>query len=269
MKRRVVFTMMVCLSFTTASRAMPPDSPDIVYIDGSPCNRLCQAYMAWSRRLLNRSARDSSDMSSQVAAPAAATTPAGHDRLVKPRLAHTEANRPATIAKSPARTANSPAAANAKPADTSRSKPLEAPDTRKPPTNALDSAHTSPPGPNQTESSGAEMADAKQADERSLRAELGSGADSLPTSIRAQLVAAAAVAERSTPAVIGSADATSATSADKPDEAAEPNARTLVALVISHPEIKSVSELAGKDVAFDDRQSASQTRVTAALVAAG
>src|SRR5215475_14589463 len=192
MKRRVVFTMMVCLSFTTASRAMPPDSPDIVYIDGSPCNRLCQAYMAWSRRLLNRSARDSSDMSSQVAAPAAATTPAGHDRLVRPRLAHTEANRPATIAKSPARTANSPAAANAKPADTSRSKPLETPETKKPPTSA-DSAHTSPPGPDQTESSGAEIADAKQADERSARPDLDSGADSLPRSIRAQLAAAAAV----------------------------------------------------------------------------
>lgn len=270
MKRRVVFTVMMCLSFTTASRAMPPDQPDIVYIDGIPCNRLCQSYMAWSRRLLNRSARDSSDMPSQVAIPAAAhPKPAAHDRLVGPRVGHAGTNRPHTVAKLPARIANSRAAANAKPVDTSCTKPLEAPDTRKPPTNALDSERTSPSGPGQAETSGAGMADARQADERSARAEPGSTADSLPRSIRAQLVAAAAVAERSTPAVIGSPDATSAIAAEKQDAATEPNARILVALVISRPEIKSVSELARKDVAIDERQSASKTRVTAALVAAG
>jgi hypothetical protein len=59
MKRCVVFAVMACASLTTTSRAMPPDSPDIVYIDGIPCNRPCQAYMAWSRRVLNRSAQDS------------------------------------------------------------------------------------------------------------------------------------------------------------------------------------------------------------------
>jgi hypothetical protein len=272
-----MFTVMVCLSFTTASRAMPPDQPDIVIIDGSPCNRLCQAYMEWSRRLLNRSARDSADSPSQIAAPAAARPkPAVHDRIVRPRVARTEANRPATMPKLPPPLANSPAAANATPADTSRAKPPQAPDTRKPegpekaPTNALDSAHTSSSGPNHSETSGAEMANAKQTDELSSHAEPGSGADSLPRSIRAQVIAAAAVAERSTPAAILSPDATSASSVDgKADESTGPNAETLVALLISHPEIKSVSELTGRTIAIDDRQSASETRVTAALVAAG
>jgi hypothetical protein len=269
MKRCVVFTVMVCLSFTTASRAMPPDSPDIAYIDGSPCNRLCQAYMAWSRRLLNRSAQDSADIPSQLAAPAAAKPrPAVHDRLVKPRVARTEANRPVTIAKLPARTANSPAAAIAKPADTSSTKAAGTPDTNKAErpekaqTNTIDSAHTSPSGPKQVETSGAEMADAKQTDALSSRPGLGSAADSLPWSIRAQVVAAAAVAERSTPAAILSPD-------NKAAESTETNANILVALVISHPEIKSVSELAGKDVAIDDRQSASETRVKTALATAG
>jgi hypothetical protein len=111
------------------------------------------------------------------------------------------------------------------------------------------------------------MADAKQADQLSSRPELGSTADSLPRSIRAQVVAAAAVAERSTLPVIESPDATNAD--HKANESTAPNAEMLVALLISHPEIKSVSELAGKDVAIDDRQSASETRVKTALVAAG
>jgi hypothetical protein len=269
MKRRVVFIVMVCLSFTTASRAMPPDQPDIVYIDGVPCNRPCRAYMEWSRRLSNRSAQDSADILSRLATRSAAKPkPAVHDRLVKPRVARIEPNRPATIAKLPARLANSPAAANAKPADTSRARPAEVPDTRIPEgpenaqTNTIDSAHTSPSGPKQVETSGAEMADAKQTDALSSHPKFGSTADSLPWSIRAQVVAAAAVAERSTPAAIESPD-------NKAAESTEPNVNILVALVISHPEIKSVSELAGKDVAIDDRQSASEMRVKTALATAG
>jgi hypothetical protein len=111
------------------------------------------------------------------------------------------------------------------------------------------------------------MAEAKQADELSSYPGFGSTAGSLPMSIRAQVVAAAAVAERSTLPAIESADATNLD--HKANESAEPNAEMLVALLISHPEIKSVSELTGRTIAIDDRQSASQTRVTAALVAAG
>jgi TRAP-type uncharacterized transport system substrate-binding protein len=33
-----------------ALQAHPLDSPDIVYIDGMPCNSACQSYMAWSRQ---------------------------------------------------------------------------------------------------------------------------------------------------------------------------------------------------------------------------
>ena len=33
-------------------KASPLDSPDIVYIDGQPCNSACQSYMAWSRQIV-------------------------------------------------------------------------------------------------------------------------------------------------------------------------------------------------------------------------
>jgi hypothetical protein len=195
-------------------------------------------------------------MPGQVAAPAATKPkPLVHDRLAKPRVARAEANRPATTAKLPARLANRPAAANAKPADTSGAEPAEARDTKQPgapenmQTNAIDNAR-----------------------EPSSRAELGSDTVSLPKSIRDQIVAAATVAEQLTLAAIGlpqqmHESSTERASADA--KASEPDAKALVALLISHLEIISVAELAGKDVAIDDRHFGSATSVKTALVAAG
>ena len=39
------------------SQAHPLDGPDIVYIDGQPCNSLCQSYMTWSSKVSSRSRR--------------------------------------------------------------------------------------------------------------------------------------------------------------------------------------------------------------------
>jgi DnaJ domain len=39
------------------SQAHPLDGPDIVYIDGQPCNSLCQSYMTWPGKVSSRSAR--------------------------------------------------------------------------------------------------------------------------------------------------------------------------------------------------------------------
>jgi hypothetical protein len=51
---------------------------------------------------------------------------------------------------------------------------------------------------------------------------------------------------------------------------ASPNAiDLLVALVMARPEIKSISALTGKDIAIDDRQSASNGIILTAIVAAG
>jgi ABC-type phosphate/phosphonate transport system substrate-binding protein len=47
------------------------------------------------------------------------------------------------------------------------------------------------------------------------------------------------------------------------------NTDHLVALLMARPEIKSVSDLAGKDVAIEDRQSASSETIRNAITAAG
>jgi hypothetical protein len=54
MKRSVlvIFFALVLLDSSSRAEAHPLDSPGTVYIDGVPCNIPCQAYMAWSRRVL-------------------------------------------------------------------------------------------------------------------------------------------------------------------------------------------------------------------------
>jgi hypothetical protein len=112
-------------------------------------------------------------------------------------------------------------------------------------------------------------------------AKADAAANPKPRTIQAQVAAATAVAERVTAATAVPAPAQTASNTD-PSNRSEPpvnsektatappnNANPLVALLIARPDIKSVSDLAGKDIAIDDRQSASSDDVRAAIVAAG
>src|ERR1700730_958700 len=54
-KRWVLLSCVLLLGSAGPSEANPLDSPDIVYIDGLPCNSLCQSYMAWSRAASSKS----------------------------------------------------------------------------------------------------------------------------------------------------------------------------------------------------------------------
>jgi hypothetical protein len=54
-KKWILLASVLSLGSAGISQAHPLDSPDIVYIDGLPCNRACQSYMAWSRKTLSRS----------------------------------------------------------------------------------------------------------------------------------------------------------------------------------------------------------------------
>jgi len=76
--------------------------------------------------------------------------------------------------------------------------------------------------------------------------------------VDAQVAAATALAER----------LTATTVAPPPDMKAD-NTDLLVAVLMARPDIKSVSDLAGKTIAVDDRYSASNGIVRTAIVAAG
>ena len=49
--RSAIFACMVVLGSAGTSMATPMDEPGTVYIGGSPCNRLCRSYIAWSRKV--------------------------------------------------------------------------------------------------------------------------------------------------------------------------------------------------------------------------
>jgi hypothetical protein len=51
-KTSVILICALSFGAVGVSKASPPDSPDIVYVDGQPCNSACQSYMAWSRQLI-------------------------------------------------------------------------------------------------------------------------------------------------------------------------------------------------------------------------
>jgi len=48
-RKWTLLTLIFFLGSVATLQANPLDSPGIVYIDGLPCNRACQSYMAWSR----------------------------------------------------------------------------------------------------------------------------------------------------------------------------------------------------------------------------
>src|SRR6266436_5850903 len=110
-KRWVLLTSMLLLGSAGTAEAAPLDSPDIVYIDGLPCNRLCQSYMAWSRKASSLSAQAA--FAPRFPKPRGATGMRGEGsrsatrvRLAKPAAPNSNGMRQAPIADSqPARNA--------------------------------------------------------------------------------------------------------------------------------------------------------------------
>jgi hypothetical protein len=91
-KKWILLTSVLSLGSAGISQAHPLDSPDIVYIDGLPCNSACQSYMAWSRKTLSRSGKLTSSRLPQRSANAVVhrstvagegSKPAAHARIAK------------------------------------------------------------------------------------------------------------------------------------------------------------------------------------------
>jgi ABC-type phosphate/phosphonate transport system substrate-binding protein len=101
-------------------------------------------------------------------------------------------------------------------------------------------------------------------------------ANSNNRSIEAQVAAAATLAELLTPATAAAAADIRADDRDRSPGKAEKTGRPsandtdlLVAILMAHSNVTSVSELTGKTIAIDDRHSASNSNVRTAIVAAG
>jgi TRAP-type uncharacterized transport system substrate-binding protein len=208
--RWVIPTCMLVLGTVGASEAAPLDSPDTVYVDGKPCNRLCQSYTAWFQQLSSAPARRSPK------AGVRRVTGMGGDR----------------------------------------SKP------------------TPPAGDAASET------DPMRASVTDKHVTVGTPAN---FKNRQPVAAATAVAQQVTaPAAVPAAEpkanrggrsghlkAARRAAAENIASASPKDADHLVVLLMVRPEIKSVSDLAGKNIAIDDKQSASTGNVQRAIAAAG
>lgn len=235
----MLLSCILLLGSAATSAAGPLDSPDIVYIDGLPCNRLCQSYMAWSRKASSRSGQPAS------AQPAP----------LPPKVA------PPQVIGAGIRGEKS------KPTAHVRVAKQRAPDSQEMPQGRI--AGLQPAGKAAADS---DATPEKIADSHPTG---GAAAGSNMLAIRAQVTAATAVAERITVAIAVSAPEPKANETalpkdtEKSTSAPPVDTDRLVALLMAAPEIKSVSDLANKKIAVDDKQSAYSASVRTAIAAAG
>jgi hypothetical protein len=247
-KRWVLLSCVLLLGSAGSLEATPLDSPDIVYIDGLPCNSLCQSYMALSRQSSSRAAQA---VSAQPLPKAVV-----HREMAAIRGERSKAAAYARVAKQGA--ANSRQAA--------------------PNSNEMPRARLADLQPRDNVAPDSEPAQARIAD--SHPADHAAAVSSTRT-LRDQVTAATVVAERMT--VAAAAPEPNAVNTDRADrgETAPPrdadmtasaaaiDPDLLVALVMARPEMKSISDLANKNVAIDGAPSASNGSVRTAIVAAG
>jgi hypothetical protein len=278
--------LILFLGSTGTLQAEPLDSPGVVYIDGQPCSRACQAYMDWSYRA--QSARRREEREITVAVPDEVEfkriEPVARPRVAKhaapvsrtaPHAGKATSNGKAAGIKAP----NDKKIAVAKPAPSAPAKDGPAARAAATPEKAASESVAAIQKPEPTAESAAQLAQAAAVAapppaEAPAPKELVSKppAPEVKPEAKAEIVLpppatleVAAAPAAPTPAMAPSkareiAKAASA-SLDDPDN--------LVALVLARPEINSLSDLNNKSIAITEKQSASSGRISAALMAAG
>src|SRR5215475_12641602 len=246
-KNWIMLTGLLFLGAVGSSQAHPLDSPDVVYIDGLPCNRACQSYMAWSWR------RTSSV--TQHAAPVEATPIESAPVEAAPKK---PALRPAKRAVSRSAAVHRESSKPAAPRIAKRAAPSPARVTTLPPA-------MTPPAISEPVRSDAAVSPAAH----------DASPVSEPKTVQEQVAAATALAEQATPRqepTNAEVSVTGTVDPGNPEAAASTatdNRDNRVAVLMARPEIESVSDLAGKDVAIEDRQAASSASIRTAIASAG
>jgi hypothetical protein len=260
-------TLILSLCASGALQANPLDSPGIVYIDGLPCNRACQSYMAASDRALSARHREQretivvvpveaeAEIVGHTARPRAARQPMPVPRPPRAGLAASNTTASHTKKAAAPRLAGQPASKDI-PAVTATVTPEKAVEEtvaaiQKPEPKVENSDR---PEPAKT----AAIAVPQPAEAPTSKAPTSEVKPELPPPATLEIAAVAAGAAPSTAKEIGK------TASALPDDA-----DNLVALVLARPEINSLSDLNNKTIAITEKQSASSGRVSAALMAAG
>ena len=239
----------VSLGLTGASLAHPKDSPGTVYIDGVPCNLACQSYMAWSRKTLKESQVTARGAANRSTAKASGETPR---KRISKRVEPISADAPSRKKTGDAQAAR-PATPEPPPLPRSRTEAAPFNVENRDPSAALAPAPEPPPVPQ-----------SKAENETN-----GPPRERTPQQL---VMAALEVAEQITnaepPKAIG--DRTNEMRANDANLSPPRDVGTLVAILISRPEVKSASALKGLNVAIDAAQSSGDEQdISLALAAAG
>src|SRR5450631_1217585 len=235
LKKWILLTSVLSLDSVGTSQAHPLDPPDIVYIDGMPCNSACQSYMAWSRRMLSMSGHPAPTQLPQRSANEVAhratrvegkwLKPAAHAGTARQALPfHREMPRAKV--------------ATLQPAGNAAAKPDVPPDKASAAASSIIRTIQEQVATALAEH-GTAAAMAQAPEQKSSNTGRSNGSETVPLS-----------------------------DAEKKASAPPNNANNLVALLMARPEIKSVSDLTNKKIAIDDRQSASNDSVRTAIAAA-
>ena len=220
-------------------QAEPLDSPEVVYIDGQPCNRACQSYMDWSYRAL--SARRHEEREIGLAVPAEVDFE-GVEPMARPRVTRHAAPVSRTAPHGSKR------AANGKAANTRASNGRKIVGTNSAPKAMPPTAVAMTP---EKPTEGTVAAIQKREKAESAKPQ--------------EPMQAAALAAPPTPVTASSKTGEiGKTASASPDDL-----DNLIALVLARPEITSLSDLNNKNIAITEKQSASSGRVSVALMAAG
>jgi TRAP-type uncharacterized transport system substrate-binding protein len=230
----VLLTGVLSLGSTGALQAHPLDSPDIVYIDGMPCNSACQSYMAWSR---------------QTTPVSGQPQPRSASAAARQRPPKSLANRAIAIHE-----AGSKLATSVRAAKQSASKSPEIPRKKNMDLRTAGKAGAS--------------FDTPVANDAGALPRVGIA--SRTRSIRQQLTPATVDPKESEQKTVSDHSEAVVPSDSQPNEPLLSNdTDPRIAILMARPEIKSVSDLAGKNIAIEDKLSASVGVVRIAIAAAG
>ena len=280
-------TLVLLLCSSGPLQANPLDSPGIVYIDGLPCNRACQSYMAASDRAL--SARHREERGTSVVVPAEAEIEIVAE-APRPRVAR----HPAPVSRTSPRAgiaASNARILNAKTLNTkaSNSKKIAAPNAApQAPAKEIPSATAAVTPQKAAGETAAAIQKPEPKVEGSDRPEPKTAAIAAPqpaeapaskaptSEVKPEVKSEVALPPPATLDIAAAPAAPAAGTAfnkareiGKTASATPDDPDNLVALVLARPEINSLSDLNNKTIAITEKQSASSGRISAALMAAG
>jgi hypothetical protein len=237
-KKWILLTSVFSLGSVGTSQAHSLDSPDIVYIDGLPCNSACQAYMAWSRQ--------TSSMSGQPA------------RVQLPVRSANAVVHHATLA----------GGSRLKPASRARIANQLVPITREMPRAKVAALQPADKAAAKSDAPPDKAGAAAGSSTRTIQEQVAA-ATALAEHVTAASATPAAQKKTSNAEASGRTEALPPSDTEPTASVPTNNTDELVVLIMARQEIKLVSDLTGKEVAMEYQQSGSGTSIRTAIAAAG